>query len=45
MDKLFNSKVLDDLLEIRRDGFECGIIAKYGKSKEIVEAENAGSNL
>ena len=45
MDKLFNSKVLDDLLEIRRDGFECGIIAKYGKSKEIVEAENAGAKI
>lgn len=45
MDKLFNSKVLDDLLEIRRDGFECEIIAKYGKSKEIVEAENAEAKM
>lgn len=39
MEEIFEDKVLDDLCDIRTDGFERKYLSKYGKPKEFGEKE------
>ena len=34
MENIFEDALLDDLFNVRTDGFECSYIKKYGKEKE-----------
>lgn len=45
MEEMFESKVLDDLYEIRRDGFECIFIKHYGEPEEIKEPKKIDEKL
>ena len=45
MEKYFESKVIDDLYYIRREGFESSIIKQYGESKEIKQVEKISNEL
>lgn len=45
MEEMFENKVLDDLYEIRRDGFECIFIKHYGEPEEIKEPKKIDEEL
>lgn len=45
MEELFESKVLNDLYEIRTDGIEAIYIRKYGKPEDIESGEKADEKL
>ena len=45
MEKIFESKVIDDLYEVRRDGFENAVIQKYGESQEIKQLKKVENEL
>lgn len=45
MEEMFENKVLDDLYEIRRDGFESIFINHYGESEEIQKSRASENQL
>ena len=45
MEEMFENKVLDDLYEIRRDGFESIFINHYGESEEIQKSRISENKL
>lgn len=45
MEEMFENKVLDDLYNVRRDGFECIFIKHYGEPEEIKEPKKIDEKL
>lgn len=45
MEEMFENKVLDDLYEVRRDGFESIFINHYGESEEIQKSRTSENEL
>lgn len=45
MEEMFENKVLDDLYEVRRDGFECIFIKHYGEPEEIQNSRTSENEL
>ncbi len=45
MEEMFENKVLDDLYNVRRDGFECIFINHYGEPQEIQKSRTSENQL
>ena len=45
MEEMFENKVLDDLYNVRRDGFECIFINHYGEPEGIQKSRTGENKL
>lgn len=45
MEDLFKNQILNDLYEIRGDGFECEYIKQYGETEEITKSRDLDEKL